>query len=250
MRKSTLYSLAGSFLFVLHVVSSLPLQLALEWSGVVDRGLSWSAIRGTIWYGEIDNAQYLNYPLGDIQQQTGFIPLLTGRISTQFTVQGSSLAAVGSVSTSLTQTVNISDTIVMLDLGQYGIRDAFDAPMSGSLRLDIDRLSFKDLSCSDGRFVLWTDTLKTTAQRYGGEGFPLEGDGFCEDGTMYLPVSGAGPTEQVSLDVQLAPNLDYLAEVSVRSATPDIVAALRLYGFDTQGDRLVMLQRGNLLINP
>ncbi|MCI5048480.1 MAG: type II secretion system protein N [Aquisalinus sp.] len=250
MRKRTLYGLAGAFLFILHIVSALPLQLALEWSGVVDRGLSWSAIRGTVWYGEIDDAQYLNYPLGNIQQQTDFLPLLTGRVFTKFTVKGPSLAAVGSVSTSLTQTVNISDTILMLDLAQYSIRDAFDAPMSGSLRLDVDRLSFRDLSCQDGQFALWTDTLRATARRYGGQGFPLEGKGFCEDGTIYLPVSGQGPTEQVSLDIQLAPNLDYLAEVSVRSATPDIVSALSLYGFDRQGDRLVMVQRGNLLIDP
>ncbi|WP_306253949.1 type II secretion system protein N [Parvularcula sp. IMCC14364] len=250
MKKRTLYGLAGLFLFVLHVISSLPLILVLKWSGLDDRGLSWSSVEGTLWYGEINDAQYQNYPIGDIKQQTGFLPLLTGRVSTRFTIDGFSLAAGGQISVTATRQIRIEDTILMLDLGQYGIRDAFDAPMSGALRVDVDTLSFRGQSCEYGQFTLWTDSLRATARRYGGQGFPLEGNGFCEDGTLFLPVAGQGPSEQVNLDIQLESNLDYLAQVTVRSTTPDLVSALRLYGFDSQGDRLVMLQRGNLLIDP
>ncbi len=250
MSKRTLYTLAGVFLFFLFTLSNLPLAAVLKWSKAKENGLSWQRVEGTLWYGQIQNASYQAYPVGTISLKTKFFPLLIGRASSQIVVSGVPLKASGHISGSLGGRVNISDTALIMDLGRYNIRDAFDLPMEGLLRLDISTLELVKKSCEAGEFRVWTDSLVSTAKRYKGTGFPLEGQGKCEEGVLTLPVTGEGGSEVVRLDIMLQNNLDYIAEVKVKSQTPGLIAALQLYGFDTKGDQLVMIQRGNLLTNP
>ncbi len=250
MSKRTLYILAAVFLFLLFTLANLPLSTVLKWSGAEERGLRWRDVAGTVWYGALTEATYKNYPVGTVRVKTFFLPLLIGRASAIISVTGPALAAKGQVSASFREQFSIKKTALVLDLGQYNIRDAFDAPMSGVLRLDINRLDLVGRACRHGDFELWTDSLVMTARQYGGVGFPLQGQGHCDDGDIVLPVNGTGASEQVDLQVILSGNLDYRAEARVRSNTPSLIAALRLNGFDSKGDQLVMIQRGNLLTTP
>ena len=250
MSKRTLYFLTAFFLFALFTLTNLPITVVLKWTDTYERGMRWENAEGTIWYGTLTNVSFREYALGTVNYQTSVFSLLAGKLAGRATVEGPALVAKSHFSVGLRGSLKLHDSALLLDLGQYDIRDAFDAPMRGALRLDIETLAFKNTACWQGAFRLWTDTLKTTARRYGGEGFPLSGEGRCEDGMLILPISGQNGTETVSLEVQLDGGMDYQAEVRVKSKTSDLIAALRLYGFDSQGEQLVMIQRGNLLTNP
>ena len=248
-RRHAHYTGIVGILFFIFVLMNFPMAAVLHWSGLKQQGVNWRSVSGTLWQGRIESVSYGSHPIGNADVRIAFWPLLTGRLNSEIALRGAAVNAEGKVSLRLGNVLQVNDLAMVVDLARYEIRDIFESKMAGSLRLDIERLRLAGSACEEGEFSLWTDTLIYSARRYGGEGFPVSGDGFCEAGNLVLPLSGKGAYEEVMLEAVLQQDLDYTANVQVRSQTPGLADVLRLYGFEKRADRLTLIQRGNLLVN-
>jgi general secretion pathway protein N len=61
------------------LVALFPLRIALGWLALDDRGLAAREASGSIWFGQLSEAQFGSIPLGDVQAELRFLPLLLGR---------------------------------------------------------------------------------------------------------------------------------------------------------------------------
>lgn len=68
--------LAGGFL--LGLLATLPLRVAVDWVGLGERGLSASEVRGSVWSGALDGARLGGVALGDVAARLSALPLLVG----------------------------------------------------------------------------------------------------------------------------------------------------------------------------
>ncbi|GGD00162.1 type II secretion system protein N [Aquisalinus flavus] len=250
LRRTVYLPLAGIALFVVLAVARLPLSLALDISGVRAQGVDWAAAGGTVWQGTIAGVSLDGYPIGTVTQRTRFLPLLTGRVFSEIEIAGRPVNGEGRVSLA-GERVTLSDAAFLVDLSAYNVVDAFGAPLRGTVRLETDNLQLRGERCQSGVVSLWTDSLSYSARSWGGEGFPLAGTATCgDDGVLRLALSGEGNGQTVAITGTLDPTLDYLAEVTAGGLEEDVATALTLYGFEQTGDDLVLIQRGNLLVNP
>lgn len=239
--------LVGLAAFVVLALVNLPLSLALNVAGLRDAGIIWSSVGGTVWNGTLGGVTVQGYPVGTIEQRTGFLPLFTGRASTQLTIRGSAINGEGRV-TLAGDTVTFTDLAALADLSAFGVYDAMEAPMRGMLRVETGRLRISDERCLEGSADIWTDTLVYTARQYGVEDFPLAGTAVCSPGgPVVVDLAGEGDGRAITVEASLDPSLDYLAEVSATGITGDLADGLMLYGFERRGDALILAQRGNLL---
>lgn len=241
--------LIGITLFVVFSLARLPLSLVLSLSGAQEQGLTWSGVEGTLWDGTLSGVAFDGYPVGRVEQRTSLLALFSGRISSELRLSGAALNGEGRITLSPGKAV-LRDTALLIDLGAYGIVDAFGASMRGMMRLETDRLALSAERCETGQVSLWTDTLTYSARAYGGNGFPLSGVAQCTDnGALTVSLDGAaqqGP-EAAQLTATIQPSLDFLAEVTARGLAGEAADGLLLYGFEQRGDGLVLIQRGNLL---
>lgn len=250
LRRTVYLPLAGVTLFIVLAVARLPLSLVLDVSDIRAQGVDWAAASGTVWDGTIVGVSLDGYPVGTITQRTGFLPLLTGRVVSDVAISGRPVNGEGRVSLA-GERVTIADAAFLIDLASYDVVDAFGAPLRGTVRLEADNLRLRGERCQAGAVSLWTDSLTYSARAWGGEGFPLAGTATCgEDGVLRLALSGQGSGQTVGITGTLDPALDYLAEVRAGGLEQDVATGLMLYGFEQSGDDLVLIQRGNLLVNP
>ncbi|NHK29081.1 type II secretion system protein GspN [Parvularcula flava] len=250
LRRTVYLPLAGLALFIFLALVRLPLSLALDVSGVRAQGVDWSAASGTVWNGTIAGVYLDGYPVGTINQRTRFLPLLTGRVVSDVDITGRPVNGEGQVSLA-GQGITLNDAAFLIDLASYDVVDAFGAPLRGAVRLETDNLQLRGDQCRSGVVSIWTDSLAYSARAWGGEGFPLAGTATCgDDGVLRLALSGEGSGQTVAITGTLDPTLDYLAEVRAGGLEEDIATGLMLYGFEQSGNDLLLIQRGNLLVNP
>ena len=121
MSRRALYVATGLFLFVLFTLANLPLATVLDWADARQRGLAWQTAGGTVWAGEIGNATYDAYPVGNIRVKTFFLPLLAGRLSVEASIAGPGLAVAGRLSLAPGNRLVLEDTAALIDLQQYNI---------------------------------------------------------------------------------------------------------------------------------
>jgi len=250
LRRTVYLPLAGLALFIFLAIARLPLSLALDLSGVRAHGADWSAASGTVWNGTIAGVSLDGYPIGTVTQRTRFLPLLTGRVTSDVEIAGRPVNGEGRIGLA-GQRVTLSDAAFLIDLAAYDVVDAFGAPLRGAVRLETDNLQLRGERCQSGVVSLWTDSMTYSARAWGGDGFPLAGTATCgDDGILHLALSGQGNGQTVSVTGTLDPSLDYLAEVRAGGLQEDVATGLMLYGFEQSGDDLILIQRGNLLVNP
>ena len=248
MSKGRLYTIAGVFLLIVHCAANLPLSAIINWADLRAQKVDWYKASGTIWGGELEALHYNGHYLGKFRQRTSLLGILTAKISSRYSLTGGPALSTGKVTVTPWGSVSVENAQIQLDLSRFNIRDAFDAPMRGQLELRIRKLQFSANQCRHAEFEIWTNALRSSAARYGGEGFDLSGQGRCEDGKILIPIAGQGENEAVFLDVEVDAAFNYEARLRIQSRTPDLIAALKLYGFDTQGEDLVLIQRGNFAI--
>ena len=237
----------GVVAFIVLALANLPLSLALSLADARGRGLDWAGTQGTIWHGTIGAARWQGHPIGRVEQRTGFMPLVAGRLSSRMTVTGAAANGEGRIILSGAR-VRLEEAAMLVDLGAYNILDAFAQPMRGMLRLETDRLVIGQNGCREGEFFIWTDTLAYSAQHYGGQGFPIEGDAVCPgDGSAVLTLAGSGNGRAVTIEAALDPSLDWFADVRVTGADGQMAEALQLFGFEPRANGLNLIQRGTLL---
>jgi general secretion pathway protein N len=65
--------------FILALVLTLPLRVAIGWTGLEERGLSAGEVTGSVWSGSLLGARFGEVALGDVDARLRALPLLVGR---------------------------------------------------------------------------------------------------------------------------------------------------------------------------
>lgn len=243
MRRS---ALGGLLLFTVSAlvtaVALLPLKLVLAVTAVPVQA---ERVEGTIWNGRIENAWIAGYPVGDVTVAGKALPLLTGRLAAKLRVQGQIADGGAVVAIGPRGHLMFKDADFVVNIAPLQLRDAFDAPMAGTVEVKSPHLVISPDACLAGELSLRTDTLQRSAARYGGEGFFLAGTGGCEAGALVLPLAGAGREGQVKAMIRIS-QAGYMTELVVEPADQRLVEALQLYGFQQRGKSYSLIQRGDL----
>ncbi|WP_432768160.1 MAG: type II secretion system protein N [Sphingopyxis sp.] len=92
-QKRRSWVIAALLLALALVVATFPMRLALGWSGAADAGVTAREVRGSIWSGELVDAQLGVLPLGSVQASVSPIALLGGRTELVFSRSDARLGA-------------------------------------------------------------------------------------------------------------------------------------------------------------
>lgn len=227
--------------FLLAIVVMFPLRLAANLAPI---DLGQARITGTIWRGQIEGAEISGYPVGRISLAGRPLSLLRGRFGADIEVAGA--VAAGKAAVGLSATALTFDTVDLdVSLAPLQLKDAFGAPMGGQLSVTAARLVLTPEGCEAGTVTVWTDTLQQSASLYGGEGFPLSGDGVCRDGALILPLGGEGGEGVARANIRVGLG-GYQTEFFVEPTSPELADALEGFGFQPQGTGWSFIQRGEV----
>lgn len=226
---------------IISALVMLPLSLAVRLSGVAIQA---ERISGTVWNGRIEKAWVTGYPVGDVDVNGHFLPLLKGTLVADLNVRGALVTGQGQVTASPNR-LRFEDTDLVVDLAATNFRDALGSPMAGQVIATVPNLSLNREGCVSGSAKVSTNTLRSSARRYGGQGFDLTGQGRCQDGLFILPITGEGPEGRVNINVQISAQ-GYTTTMVVEPRLAELAEALQIYGFQKEGTAYSLIQRGEI----
>jgi hypothetical protein len=222
----------GIFLF--------PLSLALS---LVDAPIEGDP-EGTIWQGRIENAAIEGVRLGEVQLSISPLPLLTGRLAGHVAIDGP--AGTGQGRFSLTSDrISLTQAEGTVRLDALPLVDPLGRQVTGSVEVEAEDLMVTREACLSGAIALKTDAFARAVQSFGAEGFPLAGQGVCEDGTLFLPMKGSGAEGEAVLTLMGSPRR-FVSELTVRPANPALGSALTQHGFQRTPDGYTLTTRGRI----
>jgi general secretion pathway protein N len=210
-----------AFLFAL--IALLPLRLAFESLGLGKGGVAAREATGSVWLGTMREAQLGKMALGDLAVSLETLPLLAGRA--RVSAQGLGDAPFKGAFTSTRHGFGVDDLTAQLR-------------MAGALGpLPLATLDTTDVS------VHFADGLCRTAEGAvraapAGDigGFPLpalSGTARCDGGVLLLALASQTGTE--TLQLRIAGDGRYRAELGVRPTQPGLGPALAAAGFAQAG---------------
>lgn len=220
-------------IFVVALIVFLPMRLVLGWIGLGDLGLTARQVSGSVWFGELTEAQAAGFALGDLAAHVSPIQVLIGRARVGVAGEGDQPLQ-GAVTLSR-HSLGIDDVSTSMAGGA-----AFAPLPITSLDLDDVSARFKDGACdhADGR------VRATLAGAIGG--VPLRqaiaGTARCDGNALFLPLASTAGTE--SLDVRLHPDGSYAADMTMRTADPALGTKLQLAGFQPSANGYLLSVQG------
>lgn len=210
-------------LFVLALGALLPMRLALGVAGLESTGLSARRVAGTIWAGQLEDAHFGEFVLGDVRADVSPLPLLAGRTGIRLAgrAPGSDAPLAG--------VVGVSRGSLSLEAVSAAVsaRRAF-AP------LPLSRLGLEEVSVRFNGAVCAQASGRVRALLSGGVGavaLPamMSGTARCEGGRLVLPLAGQAGTEAVTL--RISGDGAYRAELVVQPGESLSAEQLALAGF-------------------
>lgn len=203
--------------FLIALAATIPLAVALRWSGAADDGLASEGVTGTIWGGTLRGASFRGLPLGTVVARIA--PLAGGvRLTANGPLRGRGVLASARNGLAL-RDLHLTAPLSILARG---------LPFEGDLALD-----GVDAVMSGGRCIDAHGAARLQALRIAGaplQDLSLVGEASCRDGRLVLPLSGEARGVALRADVSLGEGR-YLVETSVRTTDPTVSAALNLAGF-------------------
>ncbi|WOE75845.1 type II secretion system protein N [Alterisphingorhabdus coralli] len=226
--------LAGLVLLVVF----LPMRLALDWSGLGERGLAARRVEGSVWSGTLYDARFGAVPLGTLE--AGLQPA---------SLLGTPMVAVRRAEASATG----QDFSASLGggTGKLVVEAANgDVPLdqiAGDLPIAAARLNNVALQLDDGRCqsasgevqLILSSWLGRFAAQNG-----LRGKLQCDGDAVALTTAGQSGLEKLSFRVE--PDGRYRAELTIQGLSRELGLGLRAMGFKASGNRLVLSTEGVL----
>ena len=191
--------------FVIALIISFPMRLALGAIGLGDSGVSAREVRGSVWFGRLTEARAGTIPLGDVSASLSPVQLLVGRARVDLDGKGPD-GVRGAVGVSR-NSFGIDDVTAKLQAGS-----SF-APLPLST-IDLTDLSvrFADGQCqrASGRVRANLEGALAGVRLGGG----LTGNARCDGGALLLPLVGESGMEQVMLRIRQGGR--FTADIAVR----------------------------------
>lgn len=219
-------------IFVVALLAFLPMRLMLGWIGLGDLGLTAREVRGSVWFGELREAQAGGFALGDLAAHLSPVRLLLGRAHVEIRGEGDRPLQ-GAVGISR-HGIGVDDVSASLPGG-----GALPLPIT---TLDLDDVSarFENGGCrrADGR------VRASLAGQIGGVPLPqaLAGTARCDGNALLLPLASTAGTE--TLDLRLRADGSYTADLAMRTGDPKIGTKLQLAGFQLSQDGYLLSFQG------
>ena len=192
--------------FLFSLVALFPLRLALDWLALDDRGVAAREARGSIWLGNLSEAQIGAVPLGDLAAQLRTLPLFLGRARVDLTGADEPDRVKGSATVSR-HSFGIDDMTARLELG------AALAPLPvGAVALSDVTAHFADGVCTSAEGGVRANIAGDVA----GVALPagLSGNARCDRGALMLPLVSQSGME--ALNLRLFEDGRYEVELAVR----------------------------------
>ncbi len=206
---------------------------------------SYGHVSGSLWQGQFTHAGYDGVSLGRVDYRLKFLPLLTGKAEFDLELNGGALT--GNIS------IGIGKNYIAASNGDLRARlegitnnTAFGLPVRGIANVNLELLHLNGEGCQQADFSLWTDFLTLPAKQFGGQGFPMEGQGQCEGADLNLALAGNGAEGNAQLSFLIRPDMGYKITASAAPSNPDIIEALAFLGFEKKGEQLNYVADGVL----
>ena len=220
-------------LFLVSLASLFPLRMAMVLGK--PSGFTYQRVEGTVWNG------MFHYPrLGGLETASLAVALspaglLTGKAVTDFRLTGDILSGTGALS--------LSGNRMQLHEAGFDVNidtQAGFVRFRGSLYLSIDRLTMTDTGCEEIDGLFRTDLL--TPLKNMGLWSEAEASGAlaCDKGRVNIVLNDGKGEEQRRVSVTFDPlqmRLD--TDISVKTASAELVAKLTQAGFRKRNDRWV-----------
>jgi general secretion pathway protein N len=221
-------------IFLVALIAFLPMRLMLGWIRLDDIGLTARQVRGSVWFGEIAEAQAGGFALGDLVAHLSPVQLLLGRARIDVAEEGERPLQ-GAVTVSR-HGVGVDDLSASIAGG-----GALPLPIA-TLDLDDVTARFADGACrhAEGR------VRAGLGGQIGGVPLPqtLAGAARCEGNALLLPLASTAGTE--TLDIRLARDGSYTADLAMRTGDPQLGTKLQLAGFRLSPDGYLLSLQGRL----
>jgi general secretion pathway protein N len=219
-----------AFLFAL--IALLPLRLALERIGA--GGFAAREATGSVWLGTVEEAQLGKIALGDLAVSLETLPLFAGQA--RLTARGLGGRRFEGTFASSRQGFGVDDLTAELSLaGAFG-----PLPLATIDTTDVSARFERGLCIhAEGR------VLAALSGDIGGIPLPaLAGAARCEAGLLLLPLLSQAGTER--LELRIAGDGRYRADLRVRPSQPGLGAALTAAGFAASRDGYALALSGAL----
>ncbi len=122
--------------FVLFLVATMPARFALQYLPA-NLPLRLLGVDGTVWHGQAAQALWQNRPIGSLEWRLHPLPLLLGKLSADFIVDGDGISARGKAVASGDQTVVLTDTRIDAELERLPLPQNLMATPGGKGHADI-----------------------------------------------------------------------------------------------------------------
>jgi len=234
-----------AFVLVTLIVSRAPASLLSSTLHKNVSSLSFTSAVGTIWRGELKGVVVGTVDVGRVEYTLAPLSLLT--LSPHFDIRLSGGVAIGKAQVIASQrqiTVRDGDLRVQLD-GITQVR-TLGVPVTGFVDVSIATLALRRDGCREGDLTVSTDFLTEPARRWGAEGFIMSGPGACENGGLFVDLSGEGRDGDAKLALTMRPDFSFAVDVAVDPGNDRVETALKLIGFEDGGQSLTYRTSGVL----
>lgn len=230
---------AFAAMFVVALVATFPMSVALKAMGAASRGLAAERVSGSVWSGHLDKAQFRGLEVGDVALRLDPLGLLMGGGRLRFELRGP-LQGRGVLHMRGTEAgvsgVKLSGPATAL---------AANLPFRGTLRLEGVEGRFRSGVCRRARGRVIIESLSLG----GGVALPglvLSGTAACRGNSFTAPLSGRAAGVDVEAELQVDGQGRYRLQSRVRTTNPTLEAAMGLAGFERRLDGFNRLDQGVL----
>lgn len=208
--------------FVIALLALLPMRLVIDGLGWDTRGIAARDVRGSIWGGELREAQLSGVAAGDVHAALRALPLLIGTARVGFERSGDG--------------PNPFDGAIEVGRTSFGLADV-DGPLSLGAALAPLPLSQLDLAgltarFEDGQCSEAGGTVRAqVAGDLGGISLPggLTGTARCDSGALLIPMASQSGMEQ--LELRVFADGRFQASIIIRSTDTALQPRLQAAGF-------------------
>lgn len=221
----------------MFLAATLPLALVLD--ALAPPGFEAGRVRGTLWGGSVTPARLDGRQLDRVRLALRPAGLLTARWRLDIFADGPGLAAQGRIEKGLFGgPTRVSRVRSRLDLAHQGF--SAPAPVLGVVDLALSEAQIASGGCLKAVGRIETDLLARSGERFDWAGPALAGPVRCEDGRFVADLSA--PDQAAGIAARLSFSLDgsLRLALSLQRPSPQIATALSLYGFERDGNLLVL----------
>ncbi|MDP3458550.1 MAG: type II secretion system protein N [Hyphomonas sp.] len=223
----------------------VPLATALKLSGASDNGVAWSAARGTIFSGGLDDLTVNGTNYGNADLTFDPSALLKGTLQYAVAWTGAHGEGKAKVSVDSGQLVTLKDYVINLDLRDYERAAKWIRQAGGGVKLEGPKIQFQGSECILADGVATSDVLDRNREILGSGWSDLRGDLACDEGKLLVPLESENAAgTRFSSFLRVAPGTPGKFEARISGRISRALGfALPLAGFTRDGEEFVYAPR-------